>query len=79
MNRMNMLVLAYAAAAAPDAVLYDKPIFTLTNDCAGGGKMEPGYPLGAGTEDGKPFTDAHGRTYVRDARGTIRRVKNSKA
>lgn len=34
----------------------------------------PGFPIGAGEENGKPFTDSRGRKYVRDSKGTIRRV-----
>ena len=34
-----------------------------------------GDRLGAGTTDGKPFTDSRGRVYVRDDKGTIRRIK----
>lgn len=34
-----------------------------------------GDRLGAGTTDGKQFTDSRGRVYVRDDKGTIRRIK----
>ena len=34
----------------------------------------PGFPIGAGEETGKPFTDSRGRKYMRDSKGIIRRV-----
>ena len=35
----------------------------------------PGFPIGAGAETNKPFTDSRGRKYARDAKGTVRRVE----
>lgn len=37
-------------------------------------KSEPGDPIGRGSKAGEPFTDSRGRKYVRDAKGTVRRV-----
>lgn len=37
-------------------------------------KFESGDPIGRGVKDGEPFTDSRGRKYVRDSKGTVRRV-----
>jgi hypothetical protein len=37
-------------------------------------KFESGDPIGRTAKDGEPFTDSRGRKYVRDAKGTVRRV-----
>jgi len=37
-------------------------------------KFESGDPIGRTAKDGEIFTDSRGRKYVRDAKGTVRRV-----
>jgi len=37
-------------------------------------KFESGDPIGRGSKAGEQFTDSRGRKYVRDAKGTVRRV-----
>ena len=38
-------------------------------------KIEPGQRLGGRAREGEEFSDSRGQRYVRDARGTIRRVR----
>lgn len=65
-RRLSVLAPALALAAIGGAT--DTTIFMPK------WKAEPGDPIGRTSKDGEPFTDSRGRKYVRDEKGTIRRV-----